>query len=214
MTRMTSRTEDLALTILQRMRPGTLKSIGISTAGHFERVMAEAGTKVVATTLEQEALDYVRATLGEVENLELRREDAREPMPEADASYDVVYSRLCLHYLSDDELKGTLAECERVLKPGGTFIITVKAANDWTADTPGAKFDRRTGMTFTPAIERYSNQFRRLHTRDSIQRALEAVGLKATCIEEVEELIAEDFARTRPEPRPAKLLQVLGTKAV
>ncbi len=208
---MPSRTEELALTILQRMRPERLKSIGISTAGYFERVMAERGTEVVATTLEKEALEYTQAIVGGLPNLELRQEDARKVMPEADATYDVIYSRLCLHYLSDHELRDALAEFHRVLKPGGTFIIVVKSLEDWTAKTAGARFDRTTGLTYTPAIERYQNQYRRLHSRESINCALANAGLRASCIEEVEELIAEDFARKIPEPQPAKLIQVMGT---
>jgi SAM-dependent methyltransferase len=54
-------------------------------------------------------------------------------LPFANDSFDVVWSCLVLGGISDDELPGTIAEIERVLKPGGLFFF---AEN--TSDTPDA----------------------------------------------------------------------------
>ncbi|MDQ3918981.1 MAG: class I SAM-dependent methyltransferase, partial [Acidobacteriota bacterium] len=45
-----------------------------------------------------------------------------ESLPFADASFDVVYERQALHHFRD--LRAGLAECARVLKPGGRLLAT------------------------------------------------------------------------------------------
>jgi ubiquinone/menaquinone biosynthesis C-methylase UbiE len=45
-----------------------------------------------------------------------------ECLPFSDAVFDVVYARQALHHFSD--LNSGIAECFRVLKPGGTFFAT------------------------------------------------------------------------------------------
>ncbi|HEX8336355.1 MAG TPA: class I SAM-dependent methyltransferase [Pyrinomonadaceae bacterium] len=45
-----------------------------------------------------------------------------ESLPLPDASFDVVYERQALHHLRD--LPGGLAECARVLRPGGKLLAT------------------------------------------------------------------------------------------
>lgn len=45
-----------------------------------------------------------------------------ESLPFADAAFDVVYERQALHHFRD--LRGGLAECARVLKPGGLLLAT------------------------------------------------------------------------------------------
>lgn len=75
-------------------------------------------------------------------------------MPEENCTYDVVYSRLCLHYISDIELKKALTECFRVLKKDGHIIVIVKSLNDWTAKTEGAYYETQTGYTYYEDYER------------------------------------------------------------
>lgn len=208
----TSDSENDAIEILQRLRPQKIKSIGISTAGYFESLFAELGAEVVATTIDAKGLEYTQENVGEAPGLELRLEDVREKMPEPDGTYDAIYSRLCLHYLSDAELKFALHECHRVLKNKGILLIIVKSAKDWTAKTPGAFFDQETGFTYTPNIKRYANQYRRLHTRESITEALKEAKFEVSCISELHEEIYVDFERTEIEEFPAALLEVFAHK--
>lgn len=132
-----SPTEQHAIDFLEGLSFETIKSIGISTAGYFEGYWAERGKKVIATTLDKKGMRYTKNLLKEVENLTFQIEDVTQNMPEENGTYDVVYSRLCLHYISDIELKKALTECYRVLKRDGAIIIIVKSLNDWTAKTEG-----------------------------------------------------------------------------
>jgi len=56
---------------------------------------------------------------------EVRRLDARRPLPFADGSVDAVYHSHVLEHLSAAEAAGFLAECWRVLRPGGAVRVVV-----------------------------------------------------------------------------------------
>lgn len=207
-----SPTEQHAIDFLEGFSFETLKSIGISTAGYFEGYWAERGKKIVATTLDTKGMEYTKNLLKEVENLTFQIEDVTQNMPEKNCTYDVVYSRLCLHYISDIELKKALTECYRVLKKDGQIIVIVKSLNDWTAKTEGAYYESETGYTYTPSIKRYSKTSRRLHSVQSITEALSAAGFKVWYSNEFTEIIYEDYERTVVEVPDATLIEVYGTK--
>lgn len=210
-----SQTEEEAIAYLQTKDFKSIKSIGISTAGFFEGFWAEKGKKVVATTLDEKGVYYTKNLLKDItgaENLELRIEDASRRMPEEDNTYDIIYSRLCFHYLSNANLKVALQECYRVLKKGGELLIIVKSLNDWTAKTEGAVYEEETGFTITPNIKRYSTPKRRLHSITSIQTALRDAGFEITHIRELEEKIYEDYERQEEEKIDASVIEVYAKK--
>lgn len=207
-----SPTEQHAIDFLKELSFNTIKSIGISTAGYFEGFWAERGKQVIATTLDKKGMEYTKNLLSETPNLTFRLEDVTQSMPENDCTYDVLYSRLCLHYISDSELKKALAECYRVLKPDGHFIVVVKSLNDWTAQTAGAYYEPETGYTYTPSITRYSKLSRRLHSIQSITEALQTAHFKISHSNELNETIYEDFERTTLEMPDATVIEVYATK--
>lgn len=207
-----SPTEQHAIDFLEGLSFDTIKSIGISTAGYFEGYWAERGKKVIATTLDRKGMEYTKHLLKEVENLTFKIEDVTQNMPEGNCTYDVVYSRLCLHYISDIELKKALAECHRVLKKDGHIIVIVKSLNDWTAKTEGVYYEPETGYTYTPSIKRYSKISRRLHSIKSITEALSTAGFRVQYSNEFTETIYEDYERTVIEVPDATLIEVYGTK--
>ncbi len=207
-----SLTEQHAIDFLEKLSFGTIKSIGISTAGYFEGFWAERGKKVTATTLDKKGMEYTKNLLNGIGNLTFHIEDITQNMPEENCTYDVLYSRLCLHYISDIELKRALSECYRVLKTDGHIIIVVKSLHDWTAKTDGAYYEPETGFTYTPAIKRYSKISRRLHSLQSITEALTAAGFKVQYSNELTETIYEDYERTVIETPDATVIEVYGTK--
>jgi len=57
--------------------------------------------------------------------------DMREPLPAADASVDAVFAHMLLCMaLSTKEIHALVDEIRRVLRPGGTFVYTVRHTGD------------------------------------------------------------------------------------
>ncbi|MGW7789923.1 class I SAM-dependent methyltransferase, partial [Streptomyces tricolor] len=73
-----------------------------------------------------------------------RRADSRR-LPFPDATFDAVTSIWLLHLLDDPEdLRAVIAECARVLRPGGVYVTTVDkaAAHDVGSDIDAVLADR------------------------------------------------------------------------
>lgn len=202
-----SKTEDNAIGFLNMLSFKSIKSIGISTAGYFEGYFAELGKNVVATTLDVAGMKYTQELIGKYENIHFRIEDVRQKMPEKDYTYDILYSRLCLHYLSNSELEIALAECFRVLKLGGTFIAVVKSLNDWTAKIPGTYYEEETGYTYSD-----SKSFKRLHSVESITEAFKKAGFEIQSFHEIQEIVYEDYERTIINTVESSLIEIYAIK--
>jgi SAM-dependent methyltransferase len=57
--------------------------------------------------------------------------DVREPLPLPDASVDAVFAHMLLCMaLSTEEIRALTGEVRRVLRPGGTFVYTVRHTSD------------------------------------------------------------------------------------
>lgn len=54
----------------------------------------------------------------------------KDNIPQPDNSFDVVYSRLSLHYFDQTRTVEILGDIQRVLKPGGIGFVAVKSPND------------------------------------------------------------------------------------
>ncbi|GER82856.1 hypothetical protein KTAU_14930 [Thermogemmatispora aurantia] len=65
--------------------------------------------------------------------------DVRQPLAFPDASFDLINARLLFSFMSPDAWPRLLAECRRLLKPGGVIRLT---ESEW-------------GLTTSPAVERY-----------------------------------------------------------
>jgi ubiquinone/menaquinone biosynthesis C-methylase UbiE len=83
-------------------------------------------------------------------------------LPFADNSFDAVVSSSSLHHWQDPSR--ALAECARVVRPGGRLVIT-----DW----------RRDALTFWPLaayFERHDPAVHRVYTRAELESALRSAG--------------------------------------
>lgn len=86
------------------------------------------------------ALDFSTSAIRETEaaarraglpTLTARQLDySRLPLPFPDASLDLAYSHLGLHYFPDDTTTAIVAEIRRLLRPGGIFAIRCKSTDD------------------------------------------------------------------------------------
>lgn len=64
-------------------------------------------------------------------NFQVNQVDLSEgKIPESDETFDVVFSRLALHYFRKGTLTSLFREIYRILKQGGAAFISVKSAND------------------------------------------------------------------------------------
>ncbi len=56
--------------------------------------------------------------------------DISKPLPFKDASFDVVYAHLSVHYFDDKTTQKMFREIHRILQPGGFFFVKCKSIDD------------------------------------------------------------------------------------
>ncbi len=91
-----------------------------AAAGEHSAWLVENGARVVALDASEAMVRLARARLGDAATV--LRADLAQPLPLADASFDVVLSSLTLHYLED--WNPALRELARVLRPGGRLVLS------------------------------------------------------------------------------------------
>lgn len=100
--------------------------------GQDSRFFADRSYEVVSTDLEQRAIDISSSKLPKTltAKITLQRLDLRENLPFPDASFDVVYAHLSLHYFSTETTEQIFGEVIRLLKPGGVLAFLVNSTTD------------------------------------------------------------------------------------
>jgi 2-polyprenyl-3-methyl-5-hydroxy-6-metoxy-1,4-benzoquinol methylase len=88
-------------------------------AGEFCAALAEAGAQPIGVDVAAEALRRAAAHAG---LLDLRLWEAGEPLPADDVSVDVVWAGEVIEHVVD--VAPWLSEIRRVLRPGGTLLLT------------------------------------------------------------------------------------------
>ncbi|MFF5523164.1 class I SAM-dependent methyltransferase [Streptomyces coeruleorubidus] len=105
-------------------------------AGHGRDALffAREGFSVMATDFSPVGLDQLRETAvahGVAGRVTTAVHDVRKPLPLANASVDAVFAHMLLCMaLSTQEIHALVAEVRRVLRPGGSFIYTVRHTGD------------------------------------------------------------------------------------
>jgi ubiquinone/menaquinone biosynthesis C-methylase UbiE len=89
-------------------------------AGAHAAALLERGARVTGVDSSAGLLTIAADRLGEV--VDLHVVDLADPLPFADATFDVVLVSLVMHYLRDWE--PTLCEFRRVLEPGGLLVFS------------------------------------------------------------------------------------------
>jgi SAM-dependent methyltransferase len=92
--------------------------------------MARHGHTVLATDFAEPAISENRADYAGVPNLEFGTLAIDAPLPFAEASFDVVYAHLSLHYFRDRETREIFRDLRRILKPGGGLAFLCKSTDD------------------------------------------------------------------------------------
>lgn len=105
-------------------------------AGHGRDALyfAREGFTVQATDFSATGLEQLRDAAeaqGVAGRVTTAVHDVRDPLPLPDASVDAVFAHMLLCMaLSTKEIHAAVAEIRRVLRPGGTFVYTVRHTGD------------------------------------------------------------------------------------
>lgn len=93
---------------------------------------AHNGFEVVALDYSEAGVCHMRKKAQDLgAKVTVRVHDARQPLPFPDASFDAVYSHMFFTMeLTEEEVSRILAECCRVLRPGGLNIYSVRNDHD------------------------------------------------------------------------------------
>lgn len=118
-------------------------------------VRAHPGTHVVGLDKDRGMLNFARtqAHLAGAQ-IDFVEADALQPLPCDDAAFDLVHMRLAIGFIHRNAWPSLLAECRRVLRPGGIMCLTEaedSATNDALFDQHGQMMYRafhRAGHTF------------------------------------------------------------------
>ena len=110
--------------LASRLRPSErVLNIGVGTGG-LERQAAAKGVEIWSLDPSERAIERLRR---ELDLGERAKAGYSQDMPFPHGQFDAVVMSEVVEHLADDILMPTLAEVERVLKPGGRFIGTVPA---------------------------------------------------------------------------------------
>lgn len=194
-----SRSENDGLNALKNTDLKVL-SIGISTAGEAEIKMVkdQPGRSVVATTLDQNGLEYVREKIkaaGYDSQIEARFEDiAKEDLPYENETFNFIYARLVLHYLTAQQLHTALSSMYRILKNDGRVFIVVRSVESQELHDGVIGYDSNTHITtYTTAFGARAERY--FHTVTSISGAVEEAGFHINSVDVFDEDLSVDFNR-------------------
>jgi ubiquinone/menaquinone biosynthesis C-methylase UbiE len=107
-------------------------------------------------------------------------QDISQPFQFGDASFDVVYARLSLHYFTNETTKNIFREITRVLKPGGILCFMCKSTNDRIYGQ-GDKIEND--------MYELNGHVRHFFSKEYASKLLDAVAMDLTYIETGEEMI-------------------------
>ncbi len=118
------------------------------------------GTEVIGVDISEAMIEYAQAMakVQGLNNATFQVMDVRQPLDFDDDSFDFVNARYLAYSLKPEEWPGLVAECKRVLKPGGVLRLT--EAEDIGVSNSAAleeinelarKAARKTGRAFFPS---------------------------------------------------------------
>ncbi len=214
-----SKTEEMGLKVLSENAKAIL-SVGISTGGSAEIEMAKKckDAKIIATTIDKKGLEFTKNIIKEQgfeDRIDAKLEDVSQPFEYKNESFDFVYARLVLHYLTKQQLSSTLDEINRTMKKGGKFYVVTRSNDEWELKRPNAiaSFDKETNMT-----EYYAQQLngktekRQFLSKDQLVEVLKSHGFKIISAKNVREYLYIDYERTKKSEHPNYLVEVVAEK--
>jgi SAM-dependent methyltransferase len=105
-------------------KSGKLLELGAGL-GQDSAYFADLGYQVTATDLNVDKLEQLAGNKFNVQAVDLRM-----PLPYGDATFDVVYAHLSLHYFDNRTTEQIFGEIGRVLKPDGILAFFTNSTDD------------------------------------------------------------------------------------
>ena len=192
----------------------SLYSIGISTGGVAEIRMAEAlpSRHIIATTIDEKGALFAKDKIFQsrvADQIEVKLEDVSKPLPYSDGSFDFIYARLVLHYLSVQDLERALSELYRVLKTDGTLFAVVRSKE--CSEAIEGTLNPETGLTSYIAESGFIEK-RCYYDKESICRFLINAGYQIIDCSSYKERLCIDFERTILSKNTDTLIEVSAKK--
>lgn len=180
-------------------------SIGISTGGSAEIAMAKKcpNAKIIATTIDEKGLAFSiekMADFKEFNQIDVRIEDVSKPMPYEDNTFDFIYARLVLHYLTKQQLENALKEINRILKPNGILFIVARNNKEWEIAKKEyvIEYDEETNMTtYYVQGKKEEAAKRQFLSEEQLQSLINKYNFKIKRIKSYKEKLYTDYERTR-----------------
>jgi bifunctional enzyme CysN/CysC len=137
------------------------------------------GLRVMAIDPSQAAIDVCRQSPS-AEKIEFLQGVAADLIGQTGEPFDVVYSRFCLHAMTESEEVETLNAVHRVCANGARFFIECRSINDPLA---------RKGEVISPT-ERIFGHYRRFIVLDELKARLDRAGFDVLWAEELDNVSA------------------------
>jgi len=188
---------------------------GISSAGRVEVEMANRNSErtIIGTTIDENGYrvtDKLIRDLGLQDQIEVKLEDLREKNNYPDESFDLIYARLVLHYLSAQDLDFVLEDFYRVLRPNGRLYVVVRSDENIPEDKE-VMYDEKTKLT-TIVHPGGSQEIRYFHSSKSIVKHIREAGFVLQDLDEYAEYLYIDFERKKRAPHVDHLIEVCAYK--
>jgi len=193
-------------------------SVGISTGGEAELRMVSLmpGRRVVATTLDEEGAATVAKLIEEKgfqDAIEVRVEDISAPdLGYEPNSFDFVYARLVLHYLSAPALVVALSNIHRLLKTGGKLFVVVRSSDSPEAQQADNEYDPVTKLTTYTVAQGGRRATRYFHSEQSITDALVGADFRIISLKHFEERLSPSFNRDSDVWVPNRVIEIIAQK--
>ena len=125
--------------------------------GNDTMYLLDKGKQVISCDLSENAIANIKNNFPEV--LEAKCFNMLEGLPFEDGSHELVIADLCLHYFTEEDTHGIIAEIKRVLTPGGHLILRVNSINDVNHGAgQGTEIEPHLFETEKKTIKRFFNE--------------------------------------------------------
>lgn len=132
----------LVVSHMGALRNKTVLDLGCGS-GFYSAHAVACGASVIAVDISEKTLAHTRKRVGDTSALTTVQADLAEPLHFCgDETVDLIVCSLVLHYVA--EWSPVLAELARVLRPGGTVLITTHHPfSDYLRFREGSYFEKR-----------------------------------------------------------------------